>query len=244
MTKNITVYTVILNDYDNLRPPKVIEPGVRYVCVTDEPFRCDPWEIYPAWMPLESQVRNSRIPKILPHLFFNSEYTIYHDGCYRLTAKPSALINECLCDADIAFFKHPCRNSIVKELELCKREGIGYGPEMEAQVDRYRSAGIGDGLWAGTFIARRNIAEVKKFNESWWMEFLNGCLRDQFALVGAQHATGIKIHTINDHIMQNHRMEFCWHAAFKNNKDDPKVTEERNQRIAWRERVKVLCNLK
>lgn len=238
---DITVYTVIIGNYDNLRPPGIIEPGVRYVCVTDQPLQCEPWEIMPAFMPYESASRNSRIPKILAHLHFNSEYTIYHDGQYKLMAKPSQLIDENLKAADIAFYRHPCRKSVYQEMETCRKEDIGYGDAMIKQVENYRRCGLGDGLWAGSFIARRSTYAVEIFNERWWSEYIGGCMRDQISLPMAQRITGIPIHTINAYILDDtERIKFCWHADF-NQGDNPSFLEARRDREKRRKRLRELC---
>ena len=240
---DITVYTVILGVYDNLRAPTVIEPGVRYVCVTDQPLRCYPWEIQPAWMPYESAGRNSRIPKILSHLHFDSKYTIYHDGHFRLTAEPSRIIKKHLANHDLALYRHPCRKSIYKEMEICKREGIGYGEAMEKQVDNYRRCGIRDNLWSGGFIVRRNTTHVQNFNEYWWNEFINGCPRDQIALPMAQLLANIPIYTIDADVLSDKRwIELMWHAAFVNHGDNASFEEERKARADKFKKLKELCH--
>ena len=40
------VYTVITNDYDTLRDPRVVTPGWRYVCFSDQPIESDVWEFH------------------------------------------------------------------------------------------------------------------------------------------------------------------------------------------------------
>jgi hypothetical protein len=240
--RDITVYTVILGGYDNLRTPRVYEAGVKYVCVTDEPLSCAPWEIRPAWLPYESLSRNSRIPKILAHLQFDSEYTIYHDGHFALNAMPSQLVDHLLADADIAMYRHPCRQSVYEEQQICERECIGAGPEMTAQINRYRDIGLGSGLWAGGFIARRNTEQVVRFNETWWDEYIHGCTRDQIALPAAQLSTGIKINTIDaDILMDSKRLVLCMHADWINMGDNGQFVEARQKRQRQTERLRTLC---
>lgn len=238
----ITVYTVILGGYDNLRAPAVNETGVRYVCITDEPLSCAPWEIRPAWKPYSHDSRNSRIPKILEHLHFDTEYSIYHDGHFKLLASPSALISECLNDADIAFYRHPCRRNIYDEARICEREHIGDGPEMTAQINRYRLAGIRDGLWAGGLIVRRHTPSVAAFNEAWWDEYINGCMRDQIALPAAIKWSGVKIHTIDGDILTDvSRLGLCMHAEWTEWGNNADYLAERRNRAEKTERLKALC---
>jgi O-antigen biosynthesis protein len=240
---DVTVYTIILGEYDNLRPPAVIEEGVRYVCFSDRPRSCSPWEVQPAWTPLPSQSRNSRIPKLLPHLFFDSEFTIYHDGCFRLKKPPSMIVGELLHGGyDLAMFKHPCRISVYEEQQVCEKEHIGDGPDMTAQVARYREAGLRKGLWAGGFIARRNSSLTQDFNEKWWLEFKAGCARDQFALPMAVSLAGVNMNTIDKNILEDGTLvEFCWHAAFFHKGDNPAYEGERKNYQDKRRRLEDLC---
>jgi hypothetical protein len=239
---SITVYTVILDGYDNLRQPAVVEPGVRYVCFADEPIHCPPWEIQPAWRRYPQHRKNARIPKILAHLHVDTEYSIYHDGCLQMTAKPSELIEQYLKDADLAMYRHPCRRSIYEEAAACERLEIGYGQEMQQQVERYRSHGLGDELWAGGVICRRHTDIVAMFNEIWWSEYIDGCSRDQFALAFARYSVGLKANTIPGDILQDaERFQFCFHAAFVDLGGNARFTDERARRAERGQRLSQLC---
>jgi hypothetical protein len=216
---DITVYTVIIGNYDNLRPPMVYEKGIRYVCLTNMALNCSPWEIMPAPMIYKSDSRNSRIPKILSHLFFKSEFTIYHDGQYSLNAEPSKLIESLLSDADISLYSHPRRKSVYEEEQACNRYNIG-GPRLSNQVGRYRKARLGNGLWAGGFIARRSNQAVCKFNECWWKEYIEGSTRDQIALPMALRMSGIRVNSISDFMYSDKkRVHLFDHGC--DNKYDP-----------------------
>lgn len=232
------VYTVILGGYDNLRKPEVIEPGVRYICFSDQWHACPPWEIHPAPLHYKDTSRNSRIPKILPHLMFDSDYSIYHDGCLRMAMKPSELV-AMLDGADLAMYPHPCRKSVAEEMDCCRRFDIGYGPEMEEQVARYKAHGISDELWAGGVLVRRHSDLVTLFNESWWRQYKTGCSRDQFALAFARHSVGLNVARIEGNILEDSkRFQFCWHADFEH------IGDNGNFAVARRKERERLARLK
>lgn len=209
---SITVYTVIVGDQDTLHRPKVIEPGIRYVCFSDRKWVCPPWEVESAPLPGDDPRRNSRLPKILSHSFFNSEYTIYHDGSCVTAAKPSDLIKELLMDTDLAMYRHPRRGSLYEEREACIRLGVCNGKEIDDQVERYKRRGIGQGLWSGGVILRRNTSEVRMFNLMWWLEYCNGCVRDQISLPYAIQESGIRVNTLQENITDDpERFHFHYH---------------------------------
>jgi len=216
----ITVYTVIIDSYDELKPPAIVEPGVRYVCFSNTPQYCPPWEIRGAENLFPDARRNSRIQKILSHRYIDSEYSIYHDGSCILTAKPTDLVREFLSSKDLAMYKHPVRVSIRQEREACIKLDLCSVQEIDQQIERYKSHPKGAaGLWSGGIIFRRNTETVKAFNELWWKEYLAGCVRDQIALPHAIAESGIPIHTIPDIINADRkRFKFHYHkkdAAYK-----------------------------
>jgi hypothetical protein len=239
---DITVYTVILNGFDNLRPPSVTEQNVRYVCFTDEPRHCPPWEMQPAWLRYpDDPHRNSRIPKILSHLHIDTEFSIYYDGSLRLQCRPSQLIADTMCDADWAMYRHPCRKSVYEEAEACKRMNIAYDETMQAQVDRYRAHGI-DGLWAGGVVIRRRTDLTVAVEETWWKEFSAGCSRDQIAFPFARQSWGLHVHTIDEDILQDgRRFGFVWHGWDEQKGDNPSFAGRKDaSRRRW-ERLRELC---
>jgi hypothetical protein len=234
----ITVYTVLLNDYDVLRPPAVVEPGVEYVCFSDEFYDVPPWRIVPAPR-VFGTAKDSRIPKILSHLFIESEFSIYHDASLRMLVEPSQLVYGDLKDADLALYRHPCRTNVCDEMECCKREGIGYSAEMETQVERYKAFGV-DGLYAGGFQIRRNTYATQRFNEIWWREYHNGCRRDQIALPWAIYESDVSRNVIDADIMGDKRFEITWHAQF-DHRDNAAFAPAREKRAARRRIVEALC---
>lgn len=226
----ITLYTVILGSWDFLRAPEVIEPGVRYICYSDVPRDpVAPWEIQPAFTPFHSQARNARLPKCLPHLHFDAEYSIYHDANFSIRMLPSDIVARHLNGADIAMYEHPCRKHIGEEAS-CLRDLYAKGelPGLEgslldAQITTWKHLGAPLGLWAGGFIVRRHTAAVREFNETWWYQFRDGCTRDQIALPVARHLCGIGINTIRGNILGTiPELAYHWHAAWADKGDNPK----------------------
>src|ERR1700733_13815772 len=152
---DIVVYTCILDSFDNLHPPleeALDKSEAQYICYTNNVHAplVSPWEYRPAFAPLAHVGRNSRIPKILPHLFFDADYSIWHDGCFALRQRPEDIIEQTLHNRDIAVHTHPARDCIYDEAAVLLAEKIGDAGEVSRQIKKYELLGHPKkwGLWA------------------------------------------------------------------------------------------------
>ncbi len=221
----ITVVTSVLGGWDNLHPPSaeaLRNSNARYVAFVDDPLQpaCPPWEFRPAYTPLAHTGRNSRIPKILPHLMLDSdtEYSVWHDGCFALRERPEKIIADTLDHgAFIAAHKHPAtRSCLYEEAALCIEANIGDKGELSRQMITYELRGHPKktGLWACGMLVRKHTAAVAEFNEAWWKAYQEGSSRDQIAFPYALRQCGLQIHTIEQDVWSGKYLEFYWHSAF------------------------------
>lgn len=249
----IAVLTCIVNWFDYLRPPALIDPSVRYVCFSDRPIeRVTPWEIQPAYCPLTvtqkdgaphpNNSRNSRLPKMLPHLHVNADFSIWHDANFVLRVKPQDLINRYLARRDIAMFAHPCRKHVGEEVAVLLREKIGDPAEVKAQQTDWLNMGAPLGLWAGGLIVRRHTPQIQKLNETWWHYFKIGSTRDQVSLAMARHMTGVEIETIPGDIFSSPIMGFHWHAAWRDKGTNPEYHTQEAEFAMRRKRLEELAH--
>lgn len=239
---SIVVVTAILNSWDYLRPIERHD-SIRNICFADRPMEpVAPWEIQPAYTPCGMPAsRASRLPKILPNLHVDAEYSIWHDANFVLRADPQTLIAAYLRNADIAMFEHPCRKHVGEEAEVLLREKIGDPVEVEWQHKEWLNMGAPCGLWAGGLIIRRHTPAIERFNEAWWGYFAAGSTRDQLALPMALHATGTKIETIRGEIFTSPIMGFHWHAAWRTQEENKPYQAQEAEYRARRKRLEELC---
>jgi glycosyltransferase involved in cell wall biosynthesis len=180
MPKNITVYTSIVGGYDELNEKQNTD-GAHFVAFTDK--KSETWITKPSYTKFKDPSRNSRIQKIMPHLFIDTEYSIYMDGNFELAVPPQEIIDMFLKDKDIAVFNHGVRDCIYQEAEAI----LGYGKEskenMIEQVQAYAKRGIKEhaGLFACGVIIRRHTKRVNELNEKWWAEYCRYSKRDQMS---------------------------------------------------------------
>jgi hypothetical protein len=231
----ITVYTTILGEYDNLRSPRHAQ-GARFVCFSDRPRSVAPWEMqgFPQIFG-EDNHRNVRVPKCLPHLLFpETEYSIFHDGAFKLQIRADQAIR-LLGDADLALFAHPGGHKSIKDERDFYQNLHGFVPDhVQETYERYAAENLPDGeFWAGGLVIRRHTPAVAEFNELWFREYANGSYNDQFSLWYAIAKTGVKVRTIDGIATQDHRFGYCLHAN-SGCADNPQYEAEN---AAWAARV-------
>lgn len=182
--KPITVYTAISGKFDKLIPPTKTKTA-NYVAFTDQ--KSEEWVTKRPYGNFNDKRRNSRIQKIMPHLYLDTEYSIYLDGNIELLVEPQVLIDEFLKDKDVAAFKHPGWNDIYSEGEVIVRLGKDTKENIVEQIKEYSKQGVkqdGGHCECGVII-RRHTKEVARMNEKWWAEYCRYGVRDQMSFTKA-----------------------------------------------------------
>lgn len=174
---SIVVYTCILNNFDILRE----HPEGKFVAFTDQ--TSDKWETRKPYQEFKDDRRNSRIQKIMPHLFFDTDYSIYLDGNIQLLVPPEKLIDEFLKEKDIAVFRHISRDCIYDEACACANLNLENIEILKEQTDEYlkRKHPRHAGLYEGGVIIRKHTKKVAQMNEKWWAEYCRFGKRDQLS---------------------------------------------------------------
>lgn len=202
--ERIVVYTVVVGDYDALRPPTVINPNVRYVAITDSRNVPAAWEVMRPPKSNDRSVKHaSRRWKILgPQLFPDSDWTIYVDGQLQLAVDPLALLAECEswgeADSDFFLFRHQDRNCIYAEATAIAKYGRDLHKNMQAQMERYRNEQFPEdaGLYLGGMLIRRGHGACDIFSNDWWREVETGSHRDQISLPVALEKSGVDFNAL------------------------------------------------
>jgi len=175
--KDIKLYTSIIGKYDKLNKQR--HENANLVAFTDQ--KSDHWTVRPHYDRFTDNTRNSRIQKIMPHLFFTSEYSIYIDGNIELLVEPQKLVDEWLKDKDIAVFNHAGRKNVFEEADAC----VHYEKEdpqiIAEQAKAYARIGIKEGLCECGVIVRRHTKRIEELNEKWWAHYCRYSKRDQIS---------------------------------------------------------------
>jgi hypothetical protein len=184
--KNLVVYTCITGGYDELLPPRKIEPDIDYICFTDQAsLRIAGWEMRPIPRELGGYALANRFAKMHPHILFPEyEYSIYVDGNIEIVGDLRSLSQSALKHSDIALYEHPFRDCIYLEASECAAIGYDWWWRIENQMNTYKENGYPteSGLFECCVIIRRHsVNSVKQLMEAWWNAYQNGIKRDQLS---------------------------------------------------------------
>ena len=143
--------------------------------------------------PVDNYRRNSRVPKLLPHLFFppTVDATVYIDAENSVTADLHVVVQSMLfsCNASFAAQTSPSRAvSVMKEFEVVRYSKNAVEPEACQKQERaYRAdkaymATVNEGRAVGInaeLLVRRNLYPYNLLGNAWMRAYLRGGDRDQ-----------------------------------------------------------------
>jgi hypothetical protein len=223
----LVVYTVSLDtqSYAQLAQPPPGSEGCafaflvagRYLRAHIQDERSSPQQYSsPKWISIEVPLgdlpwkgiktrRNSRVPKLLPHLFFpdSVEATVYIDAENSITQNVRDVVKSMLtdCGASFAAQAHPTRfTNVMQEFEVIKWSRNTVEPEkLDEQEAAYRSdqsymAAVDSGRAVGInaeLLVRRNDPQSRYLDIAWMRAYLRGADRDQPAFSYALDKSGL-----------------------------------------------------
>ena len=184
----IVIYTALCGSVESkrneLNDKQAKDDRLQYIAYVDIPaiYNSNIWEIREMQRPFVNPVRNAKIFKIMPHLFFDCDYSIWIDSTYSLREFPERLLHY-VKDKDMAVWKHEGRDCIYDEAPAI----IGYGYEKPATINEqtqyYFSKGhpTHAGLANCSILVRKHTKEMERLNEEWWAHISRFSQRDQMS---------------------------------------------------------------
>lgn len=184
----LTVFTAWFGTADRLKPPKVLNPQVQYLCMTDRPDQVPGWRMHrvqttdrPRWL---ARWAKTNLLWIGPH-----DVSIWMDASFALLVDPIVLVTAAAqTQAPIVAFRHPDRRRISDEAEAVLKWNMAPAVAVRHQIAAYHAAGF-DGpstaqctLTSTGLLVRWNSPDVELFNEAWWREIQRYTLRDQLSV--------------------------------------------------------------
>ena len=176
------IYTAIMGNYDQLRTPKVENPGWDHVCFTDNPeLRSDIWDIRLIDSTEYGHTRTARWVKICPHLFFDHDLTIWVDGSFKIRCYLDEFVEQ-YHNGVFTLMSHG-RDCLYDEADCCGRIGKDKKEVIDLQMKGYREQGYPEknGMVATGMMIRNKREDVAELCRLWWREVRLGSKRDQLS---------------------------------------------------------------
>lgn len=207
----MTIYSAIIGNYDTVKEPLVITPGWKYVLFTDQDIKSVTWEVRKVELINNDPILTARYYKIMFHLHIEDEFSIWIDGSFTIN-----------CDLDkfmagnfkspMTVVKHPLRNCIYREADVCIQQKRGDRKQIEEQIEMYRMEGVPKnwGLIQSGILMREKSDKSILFCEQWWVNIKTFSTRDQiaFSLVswvqGWPHTIKFNYQTSKEFIFKKH----------------------------------------
>jgi hypothetical protein len=130
-------------------------------------------------------VMEAKIYKVLPHLYFDKDITVWIDGNIYNKIDKNYLVDRFLGNSDIGIFKHPFRETVWQEFQVLKEDKRFADKWLQKRLKEQKEYYIKEGLPKNTplfecnFIIRRNNEKVNRLMEAWWAEICRWQWRDQ-----------------------------------------------------------------
>lgn len=186
--------TILSENFLVMHAAKIFKSSFRFDCIEYtvnvggyDKFRADLLNIKPE-LPgsvFKSSWRESRLPKILAHHFFDAEFSMYWDSNIfkREGITVDYIIDKILGDCDIIVAKHPHRDCVYDEIvaALKRVQDPLEKKILRQQFIHYEQSSIGRGIQVYSYqpLVRRHSKLMESFNEAWWSEMSRWSYRDQ-----------------------------------------------------------------
>lgn len=188
--KKVAIYTCIINDYDEIHEPEVVESNCDYFLISDKkPSKLkifqwiDARKVIPVYI-TDPAAMNRYCKMYGDAVFPDYEYSIYIDGKIKLVNNISHYIEQA-GESGLAIHRHGFIDCIYTEgirmvgCGTCSYEGV------KKQMQRYILEGMPRhfGQYECAVIARIHNNDIgKKIMKEWFEEYMEGEKRDQFTL--------------------------------------------------------------
>lgn len=181
--------TVIIGDYDTLRLPEHLSPGIDYFALSDR--ATDGYGVFklippPADFTKSDPTRLARRLKLHLHrLIPDYDIVIFADANVLVRGDFTSWIDAFRASAKpLAFVPHPARDCLYEEAVAIAAAGRDTPPRFVPQLLRYQREGFpycAGLIEANLFAIRPGHPDTRAFFDAWWHELQNGSHRDQLS---------------------------------------------------------------
>lgn len=203
----LVIYTGVFDKPDIVYDPVPALPEIDKFCYTNiESLGVSGYQIVPVQLDDAQGRKKQRHIKIFwPEIFDNYEYSLYLDSNIQLRVDPNVFIDFLLPDSDLLVFRHPSRDCLYSEAQVCIDRGFANSLVVSKQLEKYRTEGYpeNNGLYAGGIIFRRHTKPVLEFSKMWWEEVQMFSQRDQISFPYIVWKCNLSVSTFPDGNLYN-----------------------------------------
>lgn len=173
-----------MGDYDDLNEIPFSCDDIDFICVTNNKnIKSNSWTV--EYIDDDcGNININRKYKMQPFLYFEYDECMYIDGNILLKKDPNILFDVYLKDHSIAIPKHPFRDCIYQEANICANSGKASKSEIDHLIEyiKHDNYPSGYGLYENNIIIRRNVNDVNDVMVNWYDLFNRYAKRDQLSL--------------------------------------------------------------
>ncbi len=177
------IYTAIMSDYDQLKPPQFISEGWDYVCFTDNlDLTNDFWKIRYIDSSEHGAAKTARQVKINPEIYLDYDLSMWIDGSFEIKCHLNEFVNA-YHKGTFSVMDHG-RDCVYTEAKACITKGKDKDVVIQRQMNSYRQQGYPEhnGMVAtGLIIRNHGIKKNIVFSQQWWKELRLNSKRDQLS---------------------------------------------------------------
>lgn len=201
-SNRVAVYTAVVGGYDKIAIPEELNPEIDYYYFSDRKLEgLSPWK----WLPLDysngDATRITRYYKMHPFLYFwKYEHVMWIDAniMIRKDIVMGLVEQHRAAGHPISFMRHPERNCMYAEADVCLKTARDDRDVIEQQMKRYREAGVPAELGlpeTGIYIVNIHDRRARGIFANWWHELDCGSKRDQLSIMYAMYCQGNTTYT-------------------------------------------------
>ncbi|UCS94151.1 DUF616 domain-containing protein [Echinicola marina] len=196
MSKKL-LYTVVTNNYDNLKPVKKYKGFDFWVYTDDANLNVEGWET--KLLPVSNDpIKQQRLIKINSFKYSEGyDLSIYVDANIELVQDPNNFVNEQF-EKGMLTSIHPKRSSVREESKEILKKHKDTFESVQETIEFAKNLGFDDriGLFETMIIIRDKSDQVQVLEKKWAEILAAYSHRDQISLPIACFLTGVKIHSI------------------------------------------------
>ncbi|TFV92176.1 hypothetical protein E4S40_16690 [Algoriphagus kandeliae] len=196
MAKSL-IYSVVTNNYDNIKPVKPIEGFDFWLFTDQEDMKVEGWEtkLIPK---SDDPIKQQRTYKI-KSCEFTAPYdlTIYMDGNMEIIQSPKEFLDKYYRGGFLTC-KHPKRSSLNEEAKEIVKRKKDFPENVERALGYAKEVGYKDdlGLFENMVLVRDKSPAVKALEDKWAEILSKYSHRDQLSLPIASFLTKVPVHTL------------------------------------------------